>query len=347
MLHLEPFSPKHILVVRSLPGIGDLLCSVPVLRALRAAFPKARIAVMGLANQRWFRDRFTHFVDDWVEFAGYPGIPEGWRGVGHLPEFLAAQQHSAYDLALQLHGNGRYMNPFVTMLGARVTAGFFVPGHFCPDPQSFFPYPDGEPEIWRLLRLLERLQIPLQGDDLEFPLQSADATAYRRLAESHGLRPASYVCIHPGASVGDRRWSAASFAAIANTLAQQGYTVVLTGTAAERPLTERVAAQMTLPPINLAGKTELGTLAALLHDAALLICNDTGVSHLAAATKTPSVVIFSKSEVHRWAPLDRDRHRVIDLRTIEGDPIDAVLVEATTLLAQGSRVVGEELVYVG
>src|SRR5258708_2241364 len=52
-------------------------------------------------------------------------------------------------------------------------------------------------------------------------------------------------------------------------------------------------------------------LAALVGRSRLVVCNDTGLSHVAAAMRTPSVVIASGSDTHRWAPLDHERHRVL------------------------------------
>jgi ADP-heptose:LPS heptosyltransferase len=197
------------------------------------------------------------------------------------------------------------------LLGAKQVAGFFPTGQYCPDPQRFLPYPDHEPEVWRHLRLLEFLGIPLQGDELEFPIQETDWQDWRAIATEHHLIPGHYVCIHPGASVTARRWPPEQFALVADALAARGWQVVLTGTAAETDLTRIVAEAMHAPVINLAGKTHLGAIAALLSQARLLVCNDTGVSHLAAALRVKSVVIFSNSDPHRWAPLNRQHHRVI------------------------------------
>nr|WP_255527224.1 glycosyltransferase family 9 protein [Oculatella sp. LEGE 06141] len=239
-------------------------------------------------------------------------------------------QQQPFDLALQMHGNGSYINAFAVLLGAHQTAGFYPAGHYCPDAERFLPYPEHEPEVWRHLRLLELLDIPLQGEQLEFPLLESDWQALAGISSVQSLQPGGYVCIHPGASVSDRRWSLHHFAAVADAIAADGFPVVLTGTAAEAELTTAVANQMRYPVIDLAGQTSLGAIAALLKQARLLICNDTGVSHLADALQVNSVVIFSNSDPHRWAPLDRQRHRVV-----VGQPTPAsVLVEARDLLRE-------------
>jgi ADP-heptose:LPS heptosyltransferase len=82
-------------------------------------------------------------------------------------------------------------------------------------------------------------------------------------------------------------------------------------------------------PVDLAGRTSLGALAALYADARLLICNDTGVAHLATAVGLPSVVIFATSDTTRWGPLDRDRHRVVHDATVA-----EVIDQADELLAR-------------
>jgi ADP-heptose:LPS heptosyltransferase len=290
------------------------------MRALRAAFPQSHITLIGLAWAKTFVKRFSHYVDEFLEFPGYPGIPEIAPPVHEIPQFLASVHQQRFDLALQMHGSGIISNTFTVLLGARVNAGFYLPGQYCPDADYFLPYPDHEPEVWRHLRLMDYLGIPLQGDALEFPLGQEDFSALHKVEEVQALQKGKYVCIHPGASVPERRWSVEKFAAVADAIADRGFQVVLTGTAPEANLTQSIAQMMQALPINLAGKTSLGALAALLSNAELLICNDTGVSHLAAGLGVKSVVIFTNSDPHRWAPLDRDRHRILYNNKKEQNP---------------------------
>jgi ADP-heptose:LPS heptosyltransferase len=102
---------------------------------------------------------------------------------------------------------------------------------------------------------------------------------------------------------------------LADLCAEAGYAVVLTGTQDEQPITAEVRKWMRKDAIDLAGATDLGTVAALITNASLLVSNCTGVSHIAAATHTPSLVISMDGEPNRWGPLDRDRHTVIDWLT--------------------------------
>lgn len=347
----EPL-PQRVVVVRAL-HLGDLLCAVPAFRALRAALPQAELTLVGLPWARAFVERFRGYLDAFMPFPGFPGIPEGPQRLDRLPGFLQEARRRRFDLALQLHGNGTVSNTFTLLLGARITAGFYVPGQPCPDPRWFLPYPDDLPEVCRPLRLLEGLGVPAGSPELEFPLTAEDEAALAALEEARALRPGEYACVHPGARAPARRWTPEGFAAVGDWLASQALTVVLTGTAAERPLVQAVASAMRHPACVLAGRTSLGALAVLLRGARLLVCNDTGVSHLAAALGTPSVVVFTGSDPRRWAPLDRRRHRIVR-QAVECSPCpyfdcpidhrcarrlspDAVIAQAEGLLRDGQQ----------
>lgn len=323
---LARLAPRRIAVLRALM-LGDLLCAVPALRAFRAGFPDAEIVLVGLAWARALAARFDRYLDGFLELPGFPGLPEEEPRVGELPRFLERAQGMRFDLAVQLHGNGAVTNPLAVLLGARRTAGFYVPGSFCPDEELFVPYPEEGHEVDRLLRLPEALGLPLAGHELEFPLTAADHDELADLAPD--LARGGYACLHPGARLESRRWPPERFAGVADALAARGLDVVLTGSAGEAPLTRAVAERMEAPALDVAGATSLGALAALLDGARVLVSNDTGVSHLAAALPVPSVVVVTASDPARWAPRDRALHRVV-VRPAGPEP---VVAEADSVLA--------------
>jgi ADP-heptose:LPS heptosyltransferase len=329
-------SPRRIVVFRALV-LGDMLCMVPAMRALRGAYPTAHVTLVSLPWAREFAARFSAYFDDFIEFPGFPGLPERPFDAQAFPRFLDEIQQRHFDLALQMHGSGSFVNPLVMMFNARKASGFYLTSEYCPDIESFLPYPNDVPEIWRHLRLMSHLGIPLAGEALEWPVTVVDRQEFSQLPEAACFSGTPYVCLHPGARYLSRRWMPERFARVGDSLAGAGYQVVITGAASEAPLAAAVSDAMTAPHFNLAGKTSLGALGAVLKDARLLISNDTGVSHVAAALKLPSVVIVTGSDPQRWAPLDRQRHqlvmRPVDCRPCEhrSCPIDFRCAEQVTV----------------
>ncbi|MDC0715656.1 glycosyltransferase family 9 protein [Nannocystis bainbridge] len=322
---------REVLVLRALPGLGDFLCATPALRALRAGLPRAKITLLGLPRARELVARCSHLVDGLLEFPGFPGLPETLADVRALPDFLRAVQ-GRFDLALQMHGDGLVSNIVVQLLGARTSAGFYAPPQPCPDPATFLQYPAdlAEPRIH--LSLLGFLGIEARGERLEFPLAPADVRRADALLQAAGVAPGkAFTILHPGAAEPRRRVDPGVLAQVADGLASRGLAVVLTGSADEADLTAAVDHHAARELVDLVGRTDLGSLGALVERARLVIAGDTGISHLASALQTPSVVVFRSTAPARWAPLDRVRHRVVDAREAPASAA-AILAEADAAL---------------
>ncbi|MFR9775279.1 glycosyltransferase family 9 protein [Micromonospora sp. MS34] len=270
-----------ILVLRAL-GVGDLATAVPALRGLRAGFPGRELV---LAAPAWLAPlaELVGAVDrvlptDGLDRLAWPGPPPG--------------------LAVNLHGRGPQSHRAL----AATRPGRLLAYRNADAGHSDGPaWDDDEHEVDRWCRLLHGYGLPADPADL----------ALRRppVAEV----PAGATVLHPGSKIPAKRWPAGRFAALARTLAGHGHRVVLTGSADERALAERVAADAGLPPAAvLAGRTGLAELAALVADARLVVSGDTGVAHLATGYGTASVVLFGPVPAKQWGPPpDRPRHRAL------------------------------------
>ncbi|MDI5979417.1 glycosyltransferase family 9 protein [Amycolatopsis magusensis] len=278
-----------ILVLRAL-GLGDLLVAVPALRGLRRAFPDERIT---LAAPEPLRELvpLLDAVDDLVPVPGLGAL----KAPDERPTLL-----------VNLHGSG----PESLADLAAVAGEAPVMSHAHADfPQYRGPqWTEDLPERERWCRLLSYYGIDADPGELRIG----------RPAESSPVPGA--VVVHPGAAFPARRWPAKRFSTVARELAAAGHRVVITGSAAERELAREVAAGAGLGEgAVFAGRTGLRALTALIADAALVVCGDTGVAHLASACGTASVLLFGPTAPARWGPPEQERHIVLWAGTT-GDP---------------------------
>ncbi len=317
--HLQPGEIRRIGIFR--PGlIGDLVLAVPGLRALRNAFPGAEITLIA---QPWAADLAERFscVDRVLPLQELPWDWESPSPGGDDDIFLQEAVAYRYDLVLQLHADASAAARFALALGARITAGFCRDEELGGRFQLLLPMLEGEPEVFRVMKLAHALGGVPRGVHLEYPLLPRDLEEIQEhpaLAAVFGQRP--LVVLHPGARPPSRRWPLERFAAVANLLQEtRRAAVVLVGGAEEVPLVEKVREGMEGYALNLAGKLSLGGLAALLTRADLFVGNDSGPAQLAAAVAPRSLRIFGPANRGRWAPLDRSRDRVV-YREVECSP---------------------------
>jgi len=301
--------PDRIIIFRALQ-LGDMLCCIPAVRALRHAFPYAEITLTGLPWAESLVKRFPDYFNRFIRFPGYPGLPEQPFLPERFVSFLYEMQSLNADLVLQMQGNGSIVNPMVELFGARQQAGFYLKGHYYRDNGLFLEYPGSIHEIERHLQLMKHLGIPQQGKDLEFPLFPKDYEDFQKA--DIPVEPGKYVCIHPGSRGVSRRWPPKYFAALADMAVENGFQAVITGTKDEIFIVKQVADAMKYKPVIAAGETSLGAVAVLIKQAYALFSNCTGVSHIASALQTPSVVISMDGEASRWKPLNDALHITFD-----------------------------------
>jgi len=325
-----------VIVLRALPGLGDWLCAVPTLRAIRAARPEARIHLVGLPATRGLVGRYPELIDGFHAFPGWPGLPERTVDIAAIPGFLAGLQGLDADIAIQLHGSGEMTNELIELFGSRNVAGYYRADARCPDPTRFLTWREGDPEVRRGLRLLALLGIDGADERLAFPIDPSGQETATALLDASGVR-GRFVVIHPGCRRPADRWSATAFASVGRELARLGWTVVITGDESEAALTKEVVAGVP-GAVDLAGLTTLDSMAGVLTGSSLVITNDTGVSHLADALHVRSLVVFANDDgtrAARWAPLDRRLH--VPVVPDPSEPPDATAMAVTARAREALR----------
>jgi ADP-heptose:LPS heptosyltransferase len=303
---------RRVALVRLRVGLGDLLCSLPAVRRLRQARPDLHLTMVTWPEMAGAVARIGG-VDELLPFPGADGIPDRPPDPAGWEPFLAAARGRRFDLALQVYGDRPAANRVAASLGAPLVGGFAPTGWDPPADarRLHLRYPLHLHEAERHLRLLEHLGLPAGGPpELDFPVTADDEAEHARTLARHGLSAGRYAVLHPGASSPTRRWPAGRFAAVGDALAADGLAVVVTGVPAERGVSAAVTAAMRAPAVDLTGATSIGGLAALLRDAAVLVGNDTGSAHLAAAVGAPSVTVFLPGDPVRWAH-PGPRHRAV------------------------------------
>lgn len=305
MPFLQSFRPRRIVVLRPLQ-LGDTLCAVPALRALRQECPHASITLVGLPWARSLPERLPDYLDDFMSFPGFPGFPEQPAHPPAFARFVLDARSREFDLALQMHGDGQVSNRVARLLGARRIAGFTRDGDGDDDDQTsnaWLRYPHRGDEVRRLLALTRFLGCASRDESLEFPLLPGDIAELHESGFSQRLAQGGYLCIHLGARSADRCWTAEHFAAVADALHDAtGLPIVVAGSEHERALSAQVRSRMHAPAVDAAAPISFGALAALIADARLIVANDTGVSKLASALHVPSVDVFSDSDPRHIQP---------------------------------------------
>jgi ADP-heptose:LPS heptosyltransferase len=298
---------EKIAVLRA-GGIGDLIFVLPALEALRAAYPDAELALLGTTHHAALLAGRSSPVDRVIAVPPSEGVNmrDGEADdPSEMKNFLAAMRQEHFDIVLQLHGGGRHSNPFVLALGARFTAGL----RDCDAPplDRSMSYDYWQPEVARLIEA-----VALVGAE-PVTITPRLSVTRRDIAESMGIVPESeqpLILLNAGATDGRRRWPLASFAAAADTIADDfGATILLNGSIAERETNRELASLMHRPSIDLSARLSLGGLLGIARRSALVISNDTGPLHLAAAAGAPTVGIFwCGNMISGGAALTRTRH---------------------------------------
>ena len=292
-------------------GLGDLIFALPAVDALAEAYPEAEIVMLGtplhkaLLEGRPGRVARVEVLPTSRGVHG-PDVDGDPRVIGR---FLQRMEAENFDLACQLHGGGRYSNPFVLGLRARHTVGTRTPD--AAPLERNLPYLYYQHEIIRWLETVALAGATSVGEE---PSIAVSAAERMRALDLVGDLRDGLVVLHPGASDPRRRWPAERFAEVATRLAADGMSVVVVGDGADASVADEIAHQASGRAgdavRSLAGRLTLSELAGVLSIADVFVGNDSGPRHLAHAVGASTVGIFWVGNLVNGGPLTRGRHRV-------------------------------------
>ena len=292
---------SRILLIKP-SSLGDIVHTLPVVSALKTHWPGAQIT--WLVKRQW-----AELVEQ-VE-----GVDRVWpvdQTVGSWIREGIALRAERFDLAIDLQGLLR-SGILARLSGAPRCIGFangregspWFYTHRVPVPKLDVHAVD------RYLSVVAALGASLpEKPRFGFKLSEQDMATVRKLFQPRGLsvdRP--WVAMNVGARWLTKRWPLASFAAVADQLYEsKGDPVVVIGSADDRPYVERLRGLMKHPCIDLSGEVPLRCLPALLSKAAVMITNDSGPMHIAAACGIPVVALFGPTSATRTGPYGTSHH---------------------------------------
>jgi lipopolysaccharide heptosyltransferase II len=302
---------RNILCIR-LDYLGDVLMMTPAIRALKCGLPGRRITLMTSSSGAAVA-RFIPEVDEVLEYAAPWMKSSDIHDPGVDLAMLQTLRSRAFDAAVIFTTYSQ--SPLPAALLCYLAGIPLRLAHCHENPYQMLTdwVRDPEPqervrhEVRRQLDLVAGVGCRTVDERLSFELQAEDLAWARKrlrdLGEDDG-RPS--VVLHPGATAASRRYPPEHWAQVAHDLARDGCRLIFTGSGEEAALIESI--RRAVPQSDsLAVQLDLGKLAALISLVRLVIANNTGPAHIAAAVGTPIVVLYALTNPQHtpWAVASR------------------------------------------
>lgn len=294
---------RNILIVRT-DRIGDVILTTPAISAVRAHYPHSRITVLVSAYTRDLID-------------GNPNVDEVMvddrkgkcRGAFSFWRLMLAVKRKNFELAIIFHTKKR-ANLLCFLAGIKKRIGYRDKNFGCLLTEGVKDdrHLGTKHESQYCLDLLKHLGINTSQADLYLPVRPDAARWVEQWISENKLGDSKIITVHAGASDPDRCWPAESFARLIDQLSQvAGYKVVVFGAGHALELAKRLKTLCAQPFLDLTGQTSIAQTVALMKRSQLLISNDSGPVHIAAAVGIYVISLFLRDQPglnpERWRPL--------------------------------------------
>lgn len=287
---------KNILLIRT-AYMGDIIMTLPVLKSLKARFPKAKISFVAsregaqLLEGNPYIDRVLPFNPFWFYKSS----------IAEYIRFIKQLRAEKFDIVLEARGDIRELWFIVSLLKSRFKVGYsFGGGAYLLT--HVVPFTHMKHRVEYHLDLVRYLGCSTDGIEWGIYLSKDERKRVREIMEVSGIKK-PFISIHPGARLPLKRWSTKGYAEVCEMVIKHyEMPLVLLGSEAEVNLANDIAKDIRFKPIILAGSLSLRELSGILSESALLICNDSAPMHIAAAMETPTVAIFGPSKSLETGP---------------------------------------------
>jgi len=292
---MDEMRPKSLLAIR-IDRIGDLMVTLPALKALRRIFPEARISVLAAEENAPLLTVFP-WIDEVITYRGFI------RTVGLL-------RKKGFGLAVDFLMDYPLKTALLTLLsGSGFTAGFDIAGR--GDCFNLGVVPAGRKHV--SVYMLDLAHAVAKASffngrideeaRVEFPVPKEDKEYIRSLIEKNGIgQDDMIVGVHPGGHYASQRWPVERFAGLAGRIIKKyNAKVIITGSLGERALIDEMARMMKEGAVKVIG-LPLNRLAALVAITDLFICNNSGPWHIACALNKRTVSTMGPTNHHLWWP---------------------------------------------
>lgn len=297
------------ILVRSTNWIGDAVMTTPALRAIRESFPGARVTV--LANSLVAPLFTVHGAVDDVIIYDRRGTHAGLGGKLRLARELKARR---FDLAILLQNAIdaaliAWLGRIPRRMGYKTDGrGLFLTHGVPLDEKTRQLH-----HVEYYLTMLSRFGIDTGDRSLNLATTPSEDASMAEYLRGHGIEKGDFLLgINPGATYGAaKRWYPERFALVAETLASRwGGKVVITGGGGEREIADEIERALRGRCLNLAGRTTVRSLMAVIKRCNFFVTNDSGPMHIAAAFDVPLVAIFGSTDNATTSPFS-DRTSIV------------------------------------
>jgi heptosyltransferase-2 len=284
------------ILIRGPNWVGDAVLAIPAMKAVRTHFPDAEITLL---------------VRPWVSglFTSAPFLDRVWSeprpsGLSDWARTARAIRSRGFDMALLLP-NSFESALMIYLAGVPQRVGYATDGRSWMLTDHTKPSGERRHQIHYYLDLVKMLAAETTQPSIEINATTEERADARRLLQTEGIPAhAPFLVLNPGAAYGSaKRWYPDRFAHVADTLAGEfGLQVALIGSEPERAIAEEIREQTTSKAAILSGKTSLETLIGVLAESSLMVTNDSGPMHIAAALGVPTVAVFGSTDDIVTAP---------------------------------------------